>query len=115
MTGAAGIDRCFNDQDWPPRSCSLWAAISPWMFGLQANVSATWTYVIVGCVVMTLAATQLGCSIDGRLESRPSGRCKSPRGIARREKTMVPARNSHGSPASDLGEEAPRRTLWKRP
>ena len=111
MTGAAGIVQCFNDQDWPPQSCSLWAAISPWTFGLQANVSATWTYVIVGYVVMTLAATQLGWSIDSRLGSRPSHRCKSPLGIARCKKAMVAARNSQGSPASDLRDDAPRRTV----
>ena len=37
----------------------LWAAISPWLFGFQGNVGATWTYVILGGIVASLAGVQL--------------------------------------------------------
>jgi SPW repeat len=46
-------------EEWTNLVLGLWAAISPWLFGFQGNVGATWTYVILGCAVGTLAAVQL--------------------------------------------------------
>jgi SPW repeat len=46
-------------EEWTNLILGLWALISPWMFGFQANVGATWTYVILGGVVAILAGVQL--------------------------------------------------------
>ena len=46
-------------EEWTNLLLGLWAAISPWLFGFQGNVGATWTYVIVGCVVAAFAGIQL--------------------------------------------------------
>jgi hypothetical protein len=46
-------------EEWTNVVLGLWAAISPWLFGFQTNVSATWTYVVLGGVIAGLAAVQL--------------------------------------------------------
>ena len=46
-------------EEWTNLVLGLWAAISPWLFGFQGNVGATWTYVILGFAVAALAAIQL--------------------------------------------------------
>ncbi len=46
-------------EEWTNLVLGLWAAISPWLFGFQGNVAATWTYVTLGLVVARLAGYQL--------------------------------------------------------
>ncbi len=46
-------------EEWSNLALAAWAAISPWLFGFQANAGAMWTHVIVGGVVFTLAGVQL--------------------------------------------------------
>jgi hypothetical protein len=46
-------------EEWTNLIVGLWVAISPWLFGFQANVAATWTYVVLGSCVAVLAAVQL--------------------------------------------------------
>jgi SPW repeat len=46
-------------EEWTNLLLGLWAVVSPWLFGFQGNVAATWTYVIVGCVVAAFAGIQL--------------------------------------------------------
>ncbi len=46
-------------EEWSNLALGAWAAISPWLFGFQANAGATWTHVIVGGVVFALAGVQL--------------------------------------------------------
>jgi uncharacterized membrane protein HdeD (DUF308 family) len=46
-------------EEWTNLVLGVWAAISPWLLGFQANVGATWTYVVLGCAVAVLAAVQL--------------------------------------------------------
>jgi hypothetical protein len=46
-------------EEWTNLVLGLWVAISPWLFGFQGNVAATWTYVVLGCGVATLAGVQL--------------------------------------------------------
>jgi len=46
-------------EEWTNLVLGLWAAISPWIFGFQANVQATWTYVVLGLAIAALAAIQL--------------------------------------------------------
>jgi SPW repeat len=46
-------------EEWTNLILGFWAVITPWMFGFQADVGATTTYVIVGGVVAALAAVQL--------------------------------------------------------
>jgi SPW repeat len=62
-------------EEWTNLILGLWAVISPWMFGFQADVGATSAYVIVGCVVAVLAAVQLrllnrqprGLKVEGKV------------------------------------------------
>lgn len=46
-------------EEWSNLTLGVWAAISPWLFGFQADASATWTHLIIGCAVAALAGTQL--------------------------------------------------------
>ncbi len=46
-------------EEWTNLVLGLWAVISPWLFGFQANVGATLIYVTLGCVVFALAGVQL--------------------------------------------------------
>ena len=46
-------------EEWTNLTLGLWVAISPWLFGFQANIGATWSYVILGTLVAALAAYQL--------------------------------------------------------
>ncbi len=46
-------------QEWGNLVLGFWAAISPLVFGFEADAGATMTHVIVGCGVFALAAIQL--------------------------------------------------------
>ena len=46
-------------EEWTNLVLGLWAAVSPWLFGFESNVGATWSYVVLGCAVAALAAVQL--------------------------------------------------------
>ena len=46
-------------EEWTNTILGLWAAISPWIFGFQGNIDATWTYVVLGLVIAGLSGFQL--------------------------------------------------------
>ncbi len=46
-------------EEWTNVLLGLWAVICPWVFGFEANVAATLTYVALGSAVAVLAAIQL--------------------------------------------------------
>lgn len=46
-------------EEWTNLGLGAWAAITPWLFGFAGNLGATASFVVVGCVVASLAGAQL--------------------------------------------------------
>jgi hypothetical protein len=46
-------------QDWLTGICGVWLVIAPWVLGFSAMVLARWDHVIVGVLVVVLAAWEL--------------------------------------------------------
>ncbi|MFW8636549.1 SPW repeat protein [Cribrihabitans pelagius] len=59
LMSLAAVVNFRNWEEWLDMAVGAWLVISPWVLGLTALTFATWNFVIIGAIVLALAAWSL--------------------------------------------------------
>jgi hypothetical protein len=59
LVAALAITRLQEWEEWSNALLGLWTAAAPWILGFAGTVAAMWTHVLVGLVVLVLAAVEI--------------------------------------------------------
>jgi len=59
LVAALAITGLQEWEEWSNALLGLWTAAAPWILGFAGTVAAMWTHVLVGLVVLVLAAVEI--------------------------------------------------------